>query len=69
MANQKCTRSSQRKVKCVKCLSLVNELLMQAELSDEELAKLERIQKSLEKGSVISEAQVNYIYELWERYQ
>ncbi|MCX7944418.1 MAG: hypothetical protein N2746_07925 [Deltaproteobacteria bacterium] len=69
MANQKCKRSQQRKAKCVKCLSLVNELIKQGDISEDELERLNRIKKSLEKGSVISEAQVNYIYELWGRYQ
>ncbi len=69
MPNQKCTRSGQRKVKCVKCLSLVDELLKQEDLSEEEVLKLTRIKKTLDKGTVISESQVSYIYELWERYQ
>ncbi len=69
MPNQKCSRSPQRKVKCVKCLSLVDELLRKNELSEDEIKKLNRIKKSLEKGSIISEAQVNYIYELWSRYE
>ena len=68
MADQKCTRSAQRKVKCVKCLSLVNELLKQPDLSESEIVKLNRIKKSLDKGSIISESQVKYIYDLWERY-
>lgn len=69
MPNQKCTRSSQRKVKCVKCISLVEELLKQGDLSEEETEKLKRIKKTLEKGNVISENQVEYIYSLWDRYQ
>lgn len=69
MTNQKCTRSAQRKVKCVKCLSLVDELLKQEDLEEDEIARLHRIKRSLEKGSVISEAQVNYIYRLWRRYE
>jgi|GEM_PF-1749982 len=68
MPNQKCTRSPQRKVKCVKCLSLVSELLKQPDLAEDEILKLNRIMKSLEKGSIISESQVEYIYDLWERY-
>ncbi|MGC8928119.1 MAG: hypothetical protein ACP5QK_09390 [Myxococcota bacterium] len=69
MPNQKCTRSSQRKVKCVKCLSLVDELLKQGDISEDEAERLKRIKKTLEKGNVISESQVKYIYGLWERYQ
>ncbi len=69
MTNQKCTRSSKRKLKCVKCISLVDELLKLDEVQEEEIIKLQKIRKSLEKGSIISESQVKYIYDLWERYK
>lgn len=69
MTNQRCIRSAKRKVRCVKCLSLVDELLKQEDLGEDEMAKLYRIKRSLEKGSIISEAQVNYIYQLWRWYE
>jgi|YelNatPaOPRAMG01_1025707.scaffolds.fasta_scaffold200321_2 hypothetical protein len=68
MPDQKCTRSSKRKMKCVKCLSLVNELLKQPDINEDEISKLNRIKNLLEKGSIISESQVKYIYDLWERH-
>lgn len=69
MANKRCIRSEKRKAKCIKCLSLVDELLKQQDLREEEILRLQRIKKSLERGSIISETQVNYIYELWESYK
>jgi hypothetical protein len=69
MPAQRCTRSAKRKVKCVKCLSLVEELLKREDMGEDEIKRLERIKRSLEKGSVISESQVKYIYQLWESYQ
>ncbi len=69
MANTKCKRSSTKKVRCVKCLSLIEELLKLEDVSDDEVNRLQKIKSLLERGRIISEARVNYIYDLWEKYQ
>lgn len=67
MASKVCSRK-EKGTRCVRCLSLAEELLKIEDLAAEARAKVEAIRTKAAKGTGIAETQVQYLYELRDEY-
>jgi hypothetical protein len=54
--------------KCVRCLSLSEELLKVEDLPEEQREKVEAISEKCRKGAAITEAQVRFLYDLRDEF-
>lgn len=67
MASKVCSRS-EKGTKCVRCLSLAEELLKVEDLQEEARLKVEQIREKCSGGGAITENQVKYLYDLRDEY-
>ena len=68
MASKVCSRR-EKGTKCVRCLSLAEELLKVEDLEEEARVKVEAIRDKCAAGTgAISENQVRYLYDLRDEY-
>ena len=67
MSSKVCSKHEKGQ-KCVRCLSMADELLKIEDLSEEQRKKVLTIRDKCESGAAISEVQVKYIYELRDEF-
>ncbi|MBI5528185.1 MAG: hypothetical protein HY897_17775 [Deltaproteobacteria bacterium] len=67
MASKVCTRK-EKGTKCVRCLSLADELLKVDDIEEEAREKVGAIRDKCARGAAITEAQVKYLYDLRDEY-
>jgi hypothetical protein len=67
MASKVCSRK-EKGTKCVRCLSLAEELLKVEDLDEEAREKVRAIRDKCARGAAITEAQVKYLYDLRDEF-